>query len=111
MIRSLSERGSTWGYQPERGVLASAISEALQRTIGQFDPDADLGSLAALAELLLDAASLLGLTPDLWQAQNHLVDASVRLSDLGVMDDSLRAVFANLASRLRISQDLLGWRP
>ena len=110
-IRSLCDRGTAWGYQPEHAFLAKALSEALQRTISRLDPEADFATLTAPVELLLDASSLLGISPDLWQAQNHLVDASVRLSDLGVMGDPLRAVFANLASRLRISHDLLGWRP
>ncbi len=110
-IRSLCERGSAWGYQPERAFLAKALSEALQRTISRLDPDGDFTTLTAPVELLLDASSLLGVSPDLWQVQNHLIDASVRLFDLGVMDDPLRAVFANLATRLGVSQDLLGWRP
>ena len=110
-IRSLCERGNIWGYQPDRESLAKSLSEALQRTLSRLDPEADLAALAALAELLLDAASLLGITPDFWQAQNQLLDASVRLADLGVMDDPLHTVFANLAAKLRISRNLLGWRP
>jgi alpha-amylase/alpha-mannosidase (GH57 family) len=110
-IRSLCERGSLWGYQPDRPLLAKSLAEALQATISALDPEADLASLAAHAELILDAAALLGAAPDLWQAQNHLLDRSVRLCDLGVMDDHLREVFARLAARLKISDHLLGWRP
>ena len=64
-----------------------------------------------MTEQLLDAATLLGIAPDLWQAQNQLLDLYVRLSDLGAMDDPLRSVFAKLALKLKICQDLLGWRP
>jgi hypothetical protein len=110
-IRTLYERGNTWGYQPEREALTKSLSEVLQRTIGRLDPEADLPALAALAELVLEAASLLGITLDLWQAQNQLLDVYVRLSDRGAMDDSLRGVFARLAPKLKIRQELLGWRP
>jgi alpha-amylase/alpha-mannosidase (GH57 family) len=112
-IRALCERGSTWGYQSERAVLAKSISEALERTIGRLAPEAeaDLTALAALAEQLLDAAAVLGIEPDLWKAQNRFLDVSVRLSDLGVLDEPLRTVFATLASKLKICQNVLGWRP
>jgi alpha-amylase/alpha-mannosidase (GH57 family) len=110
-LRTLCERGHTWGYQPERELLSQTLSEALQRTIGRLDPEADLPALAATAELLLDAAALLRIAPDLWQAQNQLLDVYVRLSDLGAMNDPLRSVFAKLATKLKVSQDLLGWRP
>jgi hypothetical protein len=110
-IRSLCERGNLWSYQPDRPLLAKSLSEALEATISGLEPGADLAALAAHAELILDAAALLGAAPDLWQAQNQLLDRSVRLSDLGVMDDQLRAVFGRLAARLKISEHLLGWRP
>jgi hypothetical protein len=110
-IQSLCERGNLWSYQPDRTLLAKALTEALQVTISRLDPDANLAALAAHAELILDAAALLGATPDLWQAQNRLLVRSVRLADLGVMDDQLREVFAGLAARLKISDHLLGWRP
>jgi alpha-amylase/alpha-mannosidase (GH57 family) len=110
-IRTLCERGCAWGYQPQHTLLSKSLAEALQSTIGRLDPSADLAALAAHAELILDAAALLGASPDLWQAQNQLLDASVQLADLGKMDDGLRTVFAKLAARLKISDHLLGWRP
>jgi alpha-amylase/alpha-mannosidase (GH57 family) len=111
LIRSLCERGNSWGYQPDRALLANSLSEALQATISGLDPEADIAALAAHAELILDAAALLQVAPDLWQAQNQLLDRSVRLADLGVMDDQLRGVFVRLANRLKINEPLLGWRP
>jgi alpha-amylase/alpha-mannosidase (GH57 family) len=111
LVRTLCERGSTWGYQPQRDLLAQSVAESLRRTIARLDPEADLAALANLAEQLLDAASLLGVEPDLWQAQNLLLDASVRLTDLGVLDPEIHAVLARLAGKLKLSPDLLGWRP
>jgi hypothetical protein len=110
-IRTLYERGSTWGYHAEQSLLSSALAEALQRTIGRLAPEVDIAGLAAHTELLLDAAALVGAAPDFWQAQNQLLDAAVRLTDLGVMDDQLRTIFARLATRLKIGEHLLGWRP
>jgi hypothetical protein len=107
-IRTLCERGSTWGYQPDRALLAKTLAQALERSVSQLDRDADF---AAMAEQLLDAVSLLGIAPDLWEAQNQLIDVSVRLSDQGVMSEPLRAVLASLAGKLKIREDLLAWRP
>jgi alpha-amylase/alpha-mannosidase (GH57 family) len=110
-IHSFYERGKTWGYQPERDLLTRTLAEALQQTLGEIGPIADLPSLAERAGQLLDAASLLGVSLDLWQVQNQLLDAYIQLSDSGVLNQPLRDVFAQLATKLNIRQDLLGWRP
>jgi hypothetical protein len=110
-IQVLYERGRTWGYQPEREPLTRVISEALRRTLSGLDPDADLAALASRAGLLLDASALLGVVPDLWQVQNQLLDAFIQLSDSDAMPEPLRQVFVELAVKLDISPDLLGWRP
>ena len=49
--------------------------------------------------------------PDLWQVQNRFLNAYSRLAESQVMDAALRAAFAKLAAGLKVSQDLLGWRP
>jgi hypothetical protein len=67
--------------------------------------------LTAHASQLLDAAALLGISLDLWRVQNRLLVAYVELADSEAMTDLLRSDFANLAVKLNISQDLLGWRP
>ena len=110
-IRSLCERGKTWGYQPERELLAKALSEALRRTLGRLDPDADLPALAARADQLLDAASLLGSALDLWQVQNQLLDSYSQLAESGAMTEAMHDHLAKLAAKLNLSRDLLGWRP
>jgi alpha-amylase/alpha-mannosidase (GH57 family) len=110
-IRGLFERARAWGYQPEQGVLEKTISKALESTLGQLDPNAVLDELVDHASLLLDLASLLGIKVDLWQVQNQLLDAYVKIGDSGAMNEPLREVFANLALKLNVAGELLGWRP
>ncbi|WP_406699336.1 DUF3536 domain-containing protein [Singulisphaera sp. Ch08] len=110
-IQGIYERGRTWGYQPERGPLEQTISQALKRLLRGLAPDADLTAIVAHAALLLDAATFLKLSPDLWQVQNQLLDVYVQLSDSEAMNPSLQNVFASLAVKLNMSQHLLGWRP
>lgn len=110
-IQGIYERGRTWGYQPEREPLEQTISQALERILRALAPDADLAAIVAHAALLLDAATFLGLNPDLWQVQNQLLDAYVQLTDSGAMNQPLQNVFASLAVKLNMSQNLLGWRP
>jgi alpha-amylase/alpha-mannosidase (GH57 family) len=110
-VRALHERGKAWGYQPERESLSKALTEALQRTLGRIDPAADLAEITVRAGLLLDAAAMLGVTPDLWQVQNQLLDAYAHHARAGSAGESLRQAFAPLAAKLNVSQDLLGWEP
>ncbi len=110
-IRSLYDRGRIWGYQPEYELLKNTVSQALQRTVCGLDPEANLPDLVAKAGRLLDAAALLGIKADLWEVQNQLLDAYARLKDAGALTDPLRGVFDELASKLNMTQGLLGWRP
>ena len=110
-IEHLHERGKAWGYQPETGTLERKLTEALQRALAGIMPDADLAAITARAELLLDTADLLGMKPDLWQAQNAFLDAFLKLAGAIAPASPLSAAFAKLATRLNVSPSLLGWRP
>ncbi len=110
-IRTLHERGRTWGWEPDTALLAQELSEALRRIVRGLDPSADLPTLAAKVRPLLDAATLLGISVDVWEIQNQLLDAYRRLADSGLLSDPLREAFADLADRLSISRGLLDWRP
>jgi hypothetical protein len=110
-LRALCERGRAWGYQPERELLARTLAESLQRLLAQVGPDKDLTLLRERAGLLLDAAALLGLPLNLWQAQNQLIDAFARLENERALDEFTREAFAQLADKLNVGHRLLGWRP
>jgi alpha-amylase/alpha-mannosidase (GH57 family) len=110
-IQGLYERGRTWGYTPERDLLGKAAADALEKTLGGLSPDADLNALVQQADAILDAASQLGIAPDLWPLQNQLLDAYAHLSDAAAMSRPLGEVFSGLALKLGMSPDLLGWRP
>ena len=100
-IDQLCERGIAWGYQPERGLLEKRLAESLARVLDEIRPDADLAEITARAETLLAACTRLGMAPDLWQVQNRLLDAFVRLTESKLMDERLRGTFAKLAIGLR----------
>ncbi len=110
-IQVLYERGRTWGYQPERDSLEKALIEALKRTLSGLDPSADLSSLVIKASRMLDASALLGIEAEFWEIQNQLLDAYNRLSSAGALNEPLLEVFSELATKLKISQELLGWSP
>jgi alpha-amylase/alpha-mannosidase (GH57 family) len=110
-VRQLWERGRPWGYQPEREGLAKTLAEALTRLLQEINEQADQPAVLARASKLLDAAALLGIKVNLWQAQNHLLDAYSRLANAGGLNDGLRQLFAALAEKLNIRPGLLGWRP
>ncbi len=109
-IQVLYERGRTWGYQPERaadpGDLRGAAADPPRPRPRRRPRRAGLAP-----GLLLDASALLGVTLDLWQVQNQLLDAFIQLSDSGAMPEPLRQVFVELAVKLDMAPDLLGWRP
>ncbi len=109
-IRLLYERGQSWGYQPERDVLGRKLSELLQHVLTDMNPSSDLPEAAARAGTLLDAANLLGVTVDLWQAQNRLLDACARLHAADALPPGLRELFGTLAIKLNLSPALLGQR-
>lgn len=110
-IRALIDRGRAWNYAPETERLGKTLAEALRNTLGGIGPEADLAAVTARADQMLDAAHLLGLKLDLWQAQNQLLDAYDRLGGSAAMPEPWRAAFAQLADRLNIARDLLSWRP
>jgi alpha-amylase/alpha-mannosidase (GH57 family) len=110
-LRALAERGRAWGYQPEREVLAKALAESLQGLLRGLDAHTDLPGVIAKAGQLLDAAALLGVRLDPWQAQNQLLDAYARLAGTAGLPEGLRELFATLAHKLIIRPALLGWHP
>jgi alpha-amylase/alpha-mannosidase (GH57 family) len=110
-IEHLRERGIAWGYQPERGVLEKTLAESLAQTLGSVRPDTDVVELLARAELLLATSTSLELTPDLWRVQNEFLSAYLRLAEFGAMHPGLHRNFETLAAGLKVSRDLLGWRP
>jgi hypothetical protein len=110
-VQELAAWGRAWGYQPEREQLSRCLAESLERLLGGIGPQTDLAALLPRAGQLLDAAAGLGLALDLWEAQNHLLNAYARQEQAGGMTPHLREAFAALAGRLGIRQGLLGWRP
>ncbi len=110
-IKHLVERGKVWGYQPDREVLGQALARELAAVLSEINPSSDLPALTAQADHLLDAASMLGITMDLWQEQNHVLDAYAAMQASGSVSPPLAEAFANLADRLRVNKDLLGWQP
>lgn len=102
----LLERGRGWGYQIEKEALARAIERELHNVLGDINSVADLPSLTAHAGKLLDAAARLMIPVDLWEAQNRLLDAAA-----GLTSPEARQAIGRLALRLRLSPELLGWRP
>jgi hypothetical protein len=111
VIERLRERGRAWNYQPEHVLLEKTLSESLLQTLEELDPNADVADITSRADRLLAAVALLGLEPDLWQVQNRFLNAYARLTESQVMDATLLAAFVKLAIGLKVSQDLLGWRP
>ena len=109
-IRLLYERGQTWGHQPERDVLGRQLSELLQHVLSDMNPASDLPEAVTRAGTLLDAANLLGVSVDLWQAQNRLLDACARLQAADALPAGLRELFGTLAIKLNLSPALLGQR-
>jgi len=108
-IEHLCERGRSWGYTPRLDTLGKVLSEGLSRQM--LDLREDAAAAASRAERLLDAAAVLGIKPDIWQAQNDFLDAYAGLADAGELDDALRQTFQRLAGRLEVSPEVLGWRP
>jgi alpha-amylase/alpha-mannosidase (GH57 family) len=107
-LRLLLERGRGWGHQPEREVLARILAEGLQGVLEEVKPGAELPAVVERASGLLEAAGMLGLSADLWGAQNQLLDAYARLATGGALEPGLRGSFVALAEKLNISPGLLG---
>jgi alpha-amylase/alpha-mannosidase (GH57 family) len=110
-VRDLVERGQLWGYQPEKEPLAKTLLETLQRLLADIGPQTDLAPLIDKANQLLDAARLLELTLDPWQAQNRLLDVHAQLAESGGLREPLRQALVTLAEKLNMTPGLLGWRP
>jgi hypothetical protein len=110
-IKQLIERGKVWGYQPDRETLGRAIARELEIVLREVNPLSDLPAVTAHASHLLEAAARLGIAIELWQAQNHLLDAYAQMEANGSLSPPLLQAFGQLAGRLGISQELLGWRP
>jgi alpha-amylase/alpha-mannosidase (GH57 family) len=110
-LEQLLERGRSWGYQLDKEQLGQAIARQLQGVLQEVNALSDLAALTAHAGQLLDAAGLLGISLDLWQAQNQLLDAYAELAAAGPVSQPLREAFGQIAARLRVSPNLLGWRP
>ncbi|AMV38917.1 DUF3536 domain-containing protein [Planctomyces sp. SH-PL62] len=109
-IEHLCERGRAWGYTPPRDALGKALSEGLRRHLRGLG-GGDAAAAVVRVERLLDAAAIIGITPDLWEAQNEFLDAFVGLADSGEIDDVLGQTFRRLAVRLEVAPTVLGWRP
>jgi len=111
-IKDLLDAGKAWGYQPEeRQALGKKLGQDLRDLIGTIHTHADLPTLTAQADKLLDAAELLGVPLDLWQTQNHLLDAYAQRAATEPPSEPLRQAFLHLAERLNLNGTLLGWRP
>ena len=107
-FRHLLERGQTWGYQPEREILARELAEALREVLEEIGPEGDLAGVVRRAGHLLEAANLLGVAPDLWRAQNQLLDSYARLGAGGPVDPTVRGLLVALADKLNLAAGLLG---
>ncbi len=111
-ITQLLERGQTWDYRPANTqALARSLEKQLLKILNNIKPFENIPELAKKAGQVLDVAQLLGISLDLWQAQNVLLRAYALLTDSGALDAALQQPLAGLADRLIISQALLGWRP
>ncbi|MCI0464588.1 MAG: DUF3536 domain-containing protein [Gemmataceae bacterium] len=106
-IRALLERGRSWGYAPEREVLGRALVDALDQVMSEIGPGADPRDVTAKANVLLDAAALVGAAPDLWRAQNRLLEAHASLMKAGPLGQPLQGAFVALARKLNIAPGLL----
>jgi alpha-amylase/alpha-mannosidase (GH57 family) len=110
-IRQLVERGRSWGYRPDTVALGKLLTEELHVVLTELNPASDLPALVVRGGLILDAATLLDISLDTWQPQNMLLDAYSHLAEGGNVEGPLRDAFGQLAEKLKISPDLLGWRP
>jgi hypothetical protein len=110
-ILLLLERGRTWGYHPERETLRNLLAREMQAAVAQIHPQADFPALAERVGRLLDVAAALGVSIDLWRAQNCLLDTYGAIGAVAMPEVKLREAFARLAERLHMNAGLLGWKP
>ena len=109
-IGDLCERGEHLGLPARDGAAGKLLSEALQRTLGRLDPAADLPALVGRAASSSTPPPCWGSRPTSGRCRTSCSTPTPG-SPTGGLNDPLRTVFANLAAKLKISQDLLGWRP
>src|SRR5262249_56077690 len=96
-VKGLLERGKPWGYGVKREELGKLLTEELYVVLVELNPAADLAALVARAGRVLDVASLLGISLDLWRPQNQLLDAYARLPPEERDQPPLRDAFVQLA--------------
>ena len=110
-LLNLWERGKPWGYQFERVRTDAILARALASALGRIGEGVEIETVASRVDLLLEAINLLEITPDLWLAQNLLLDAYRQFEELGPVDPNILEVFSRMAIGLRIRPSLLGWKP
>jgi alpha-amylase/alpha-mannosidase (GH57 family) len=110
-LRAELAQSRTWGYQPERELLKRELVEQMRGLLRLFEPEADLPELIRRVNRVLDAAELLGISLDLWQTQNQVLEAYLQLTRSDTVGPDMHDAFARFAARLNISPDMLGWRP
>jgi alpha-amylase/alpha-mannosidase (GH57 family) len=110
-VQALLERGKPWGYALKGEELGKLLTEELHVVLAELNPAADLAGLVARAGRVLDVAFLLGISLDLWRPQNQLLDAYARLPAEERDQQPVRDAFMQLANRLDITPELLGWKP
>lgn len=109
-IEHLCDRGRAWNYKPQGKVLGKILSEGLRDAMRELRRG-ELAAAAGHAGRLLDAAAVLGIRPELWEAQNEFLDAFVHLSEAGELDGAPEQAFQGIAARLDVAPGMLGWRP
>lgn len=108
---NLWERGKPWGYRFERVRTDAILGRALASALGRIGAGVEIGAVASRVSLILEAINLLEMNPDLWLAQNLLLDAYQQFQEAGPIDPGLHEVFSRMAIGLRIRPSLLGWKP
>jgi hypothetical protein len=110
-IKQLLKRGRGWGYEPNRELLGPELRRELKHVLAGIQSSEGIEKTGKHVGNLLDAASLLGVNIELWQAQNQLLDSYASLQKSASDNQSLREAFGLLANRLRVHVELLGWQP
>jgi alpha-amylase/alpha-mannosidase (GH57 family) len=112
VVKRLAEQGRSWGFwSADANRLQHHLEKQLDSVVGEASQAAELAALLPRTNAVLDAASVLGVRLDLWQAQNQLLEAYARMADSIRENPARQEAFMQLADRLDISRGLLGWRP
>src|SRR5262249_24264607 len=110
-VQALLDRGKPWGYTVKGEELGKLLTEELHVVLAELNPAAERAALVARGGRVLDRASLLGIALALWRPQTQLLYACPRLPPAERNQPPLRDPFVQLANRLDINPELLGWRP